>query len=111
MARLGSILLFTLVRLAFFVVPLAVLLLILPSGQTFRFIAAILAALIGVSLSLLFLDRLRTPVAGALRDSRAPREDGVTDDSDNDYENALLDAVEGQIPEKAKAKPDPTSTP
>ena len=94
MARLGSILLFTLVRLAFFVVPLVILLMVLPQGQIFQFIAAVIAALMGVSLSILFLDKLRSPLVRTLRESRRPREEGVADDADNDFENAALDEAQ-----------------
>ena len=84
------IVLFTLLRLAVFIVPLLVLVLF---GVT-PWIAAIWAAVIGMAVSLLVLNRFRNPVAERLHDSRTKQKAAPGFDEESDLENAALDAAE-----------------
>lgn len=85
-----SVVLFSLLRLAVFAVPLALLLVIgTPLGLP-AWASALWAAVIGIALSLLFLNRFRDPVSTTLHDTRTqPRS---TSDAESDLENSLLDA-------------------
>lgn len=80
---------YTVLRILFFAVPFA-LLMLLPIGREFYWLSAIFAALIGLSLSVLLLRRPLEDVTTALADRRARRrarsdediEDAATDDAD-----------------------------
>ncbi|WP_345800165.1 DUF4229 domain-containing protein [Microbacterium sp. AZCO] len=85
-----SALLYTVLRLLAFIVPFAILMLF-PVFQELYWLAAIFAALIGLSLSLLFLRRPLDDVSAGLADRRERRKraDRV---SDEDIEDAASDA-------------------
>lgn len=88
-----SALLYTVLRLLAFLVPFGILML-LPIFQALPWLAAIFAALIGLSLSLLFLRRPLTSVTSELaeRRARSPRRSGA--DRDAEIEDAAVeDAV------------------
>lgn len=92
--RARSALVYTVLRLLAFLVPLGILLLF-PVFQELPWLAAIFAALIGFSLSLLFLRRPLENVTGGLAARRAER--GATGrrtgaEADADAEDAALDA-------------------
>ncbi|MBB3159254.1 ABC-type siderophore export system fused ATPase/permease subunit [Microbacterium proteolyticum] len=92
--RARSALVYTVLRLLAFLVPLGVLLLF-PVFQELPWLAAIFAALIGFSLSLLFLRRPLENVTGGLAERRAERaatgrRTGA--ETDADAEDAALDA-------------------
>jgi ABC-type siderophore export system fused ATPase/permease subunit len=71
--RARSALVYTVLRLLAFVVPLGILLLF-PVFQELPWLAAVFAALIGLSLSLLFLRRPLDQVTGDLAERRAARQ-------------------------------------
>ena len=87
-----SVVLFSLLRLAVFVVPLILLLVIgTPLGLP-TWAAALWAAVIGIALSLLFLNRFRDPVSTTLHETRAAPK--APSDAESDLENDVLDAQE-----------------
>jgi uncharacterized protein involved in exopolysaccharide biosynthesis len=69
-------LVYTVLRLLAFLVPLAILWLFFPIFREFWWLAAIFAALIGVSLSLLFLRAPLTDASARLQERREGRVSG-----------------------------------
>jgi len=92
--KVRSAIVYTVLRLLAFLVPFAVLMLF-PVFRELYWLAAIFAALIGLSLSLLFLRRpLQDATAGmAVR----PRKPGKAP-SDEDVEDAAADAADDSQP-------------
>ena len=89
--KVRSALVYTVLRLLAFFVPFAILMLF-PVFRELYWLAAIFAALIGLSLSLLFL---RRPLISATEGlSERPRKAPKTP-SDEDVEDAASDAAEG----------------
>lgn len=86
-----SALVYTVLRLLAFLVPFGILMLF-PVFQSLYWLAAIFAALIGLSLSLLFLRRPLTEVTTSLAERRAKDASASTDEEDED---AAADAVTG----------------
>lgn len=86
-----SALLYTVLRLLAFLVPFGILMLF-PVFQSLYWLAAIFAALIGLSLSLLFLRRPLTEVTTGLAERRRATKDA---DSDADAEDAAAAEVTG----------------
>ncbi len=82
MKKLPPLLVYTVLRLLAFLVPLAIMWLFFPIFREFWWLAALFAALIGISISLLFL---RSPLSEASRElyvrrgERAPRDEDVED--------------------------------
>lgn len=72
MSKLPAALSYTVLRLAFFLVPLGAMLLT-PIFQEYWWLAIILSALIGLSLSIVFLSGLRERTASNLERRRAKR--------------------------------------
>ncbi|WP_295791609.1 DUF4229 domain-containing protein [uncultured Microbacterium sp.] len=100
--RARSALVYTVLRLLAFVVPLVILLLF-PVFQELPWLAAIFAALIGLSLSLLFLRRPLDDVTGGLAERRAQRQASgrrTGAETDADAEDAVVDATrpDGETP-------------
>ncbi|MGC0369764.1 DUF4229 domain-containing protein [Microbacterium sp. SLBN-111] len=98
--RARSALVYTVLRLLAFVVPLGILLLF-PVFQELPWLAAVFAALIGLSLSLLFLRRPLDQVTGDLAERRearraANRRTGA--ERDADVEDAVVDAATDDRP-------------
>lgn len=92
--RARSALVYTVLRLLAFLVPLGILLLF-PVFRELPLVAAIFAALIGLSLSLLFLRRPLDRVTGGLAERRAARaaERRSGAEADADLEDAVVDAA------------------
>jgi hypothetical protein len=88
-------LVYTVLRLLAFLVPFGILM-IFPIFRQQYWLAAVFAALIGLSLSLLFLRRPLDEVSRALAERReaARREAGRTQPTDEDVEDAAADAVD-----------------
>lgn len=76
---------YTVLRILFFLVPFGILML-LPIGREFYWLSAIFAALIGLSLSVIFLRRPLDEVSASLAERRARR----TDATDEQIEDAAL---------------------
>jgi Protein of unknown function (DUF4229) len=86
--RVRSALVFTVLRLLAFLVPFGIMMLF-PILREYAWIAAIFAALIGLSLSLLFLRRPLDDLTADLAERRERRRQPVTDE---DVEDAATDA-------------------
>lgn len=82
------VLVYTLLRLLAFLVPLVILWFLFPGMP---WVAAIMAAAIGASLSIIFLRRPREEVSTRIYAARQKR----TKVTDDDVEDAVLDATEG----------------
>ena len=106
--RARSVLLYTVLRLLAFLVPLGILLLF-PVFQELPWLAAVFAALIGLSLSVLFLRRPLEDVTTGMRQSRDRRlaAESPAHDKDADAEDAAADTV-GAEP---TASPDSPASP
>lgn len=65
---------YTVLRLLFFLVPFG-LLMLLPIGREFYWLSAIFSALIGLSLSMIFLRRPLEEATGSIAARRAARRD------------------------------------
>ena len=85
-----SVVWYSLLRLTFFVVPFG-LMMLLPYFWEFPWLAAIFAALIGLSLSVIFLRKRRDAVAETLsaRRNRVRHDDAAVEDAA--VEDAALD--------------------
>jgi len=93
--RARSALVYTVLRLLAFLVPLGILLLF-PVFRELPWLAAVFAALIGLSLSLLFLRRPLDHVTGDLAERRAERRAAnrrTAAERDADVEDAVVDST------------------
>lgn len=90
MKKLPPLLVYTVLRLLAFLVPLAIMWFFFPIFRDFWWLAALFAALIGVSVSLLFL---RAPLSDASRDLHERRMSSTRrqDPTDEDIEDASQD--------------------
>jgi hypothetical protein len=93
-----SAIVYSVLRLLAFLVPFGIMMLF-PIMREYYWLAAIFAALIGLSLSLLFLRKPLDDVTTGLADRRAKARASV---SDEDAEDAAADAA-GTDPEAPKA--------
>lgn len=82
-----SVLVYTVLRLLAFLVPFGIMMLF-PFFREYYWLAAIFAALIGLSLSVLFLRRPLEQVSAGLAERRAALRE---DTSDEDIEDAATD--------------------
>jgi len=96
-----SAIVYSVLRLLAFLVPFGILMLF-PVMQTYYWLAAIFAALIGLSLSLLFL---RKPLEDATSGLAARRTEARTAVSDEDAEDAAADAAATPAAPAAPAAP------
>jgi len=95
-----SAIVYSVLRLLAFLVPFGIMMLF-PIMREYYWLAAIFAALIGLSLSLLFLRKPLDDVTTGLADRRAKARSSV---SDEDAEDAAADAASGtDAPETPKA--------
>lgn len=78
-----SALVYTVLRLLFFLVPFG-LLMLLPIGREYYWLSAVFAALIGLSLSLIFLRRPLDDVTTSLAARRAEAKRNPTDEEVED---------------------------
>jgi len=86
-------LVYTVLRLLAFLVPLAILWFFLPIFREFWWLAAIFAALIGMSISMLFLRTPLTDVSARLQERRESRSSGGQADAEAE-DRAIDDANE-----------------
>lgn len=89
----SSVLVYTVLRLLFFLVPLAVMWLFFPIFREYWWLAALFAMIIGLSLSLIFLRKPLSDVSAGLSQRRTRRS---VEDDDAAYED---DTVEGDTAE------------
>lgn len=92
-----SALVYSVLRLLAFLVPFGILMLF-PVMQTYYWLAAIFAALIGLSLSILFLRKPLDDVTTGLAERRAKSRAAA---SDEETEDAAADAAANEGPDKA----------
>ncbi|MDQ0728415.1 DUF4229 domain-containing protein [Microbacterium sp. W4I20] len=90
MKKSAPFLVYTVLRLLAFLVPLAILWFFFPIFREFWWLAAIFAALIGVSISLLFLRAPLTDASARLHERRESRVSGGEADAE-----AEDDAIDG----------------
>jgi len=88
----APILVYTVLRLLAFLVPLAILWLFFPIFREFWWLAAIFAALIGMSISMLFLRTPLTDASARLQERRASRSSGGQ--ADADAEDQAIDGAD-----------------
>jgi Protein of unknown function (DUF4229) len=96
-----SALVYSVLRLLAFLVPFGILMLF-PVFRDLYWLAAIFAALIGLSLSLLFLRRPLTEVTTGLAERRTKTKPSI---SDEDVEDAATDATAAPQPASADERP------
>jgi L-lactate permease len=92
-------LVYTVLRLLAFLVPLAILWFFFPIFREYWWLAAIFAALIGMSISMLFLRRPLTDASVRLAERRESRASGSQ--ADADAEDQAVDATDS--PDEPKA--------
>lgn len=90
-----SAVVYTVLRLLFFFVPFGVLMLF-PIGREYYWLSALFAALIGLSLSMLFL---RRPLDDMTSGLAARREARLSAQRDEEVEDAATDAARGAAPD------------
>lgn len=98
--KLPSVVVYTVLRLLAFAVPLG-LMLLLPIFRANWWLAAIFAALIGLALSMLFLRRPLSDVSAGLAERRAARRRIA----DEDVEDAVIDSAD-ERPEEQRRVPE-----
>ena len=89
--KLPPVLVYTVLRLLAFLVPFGVLM-IFPVFRELYWLAAVFAALIGLSISILFLRRPLAQVSQSVESRRSAAPKAVTDE---DIEDAAADAPRG----------------
>ncbi|GAA1961580.1 DUF4229 domain-containing protein [Microbacterium deminutum] len=90
-----SALVYTVLRLLAFIVPFAILMLF-PVMREYYWLAAIFAALIGLSLSVIFLRRPLDEISTGLAERRARARAASSVETDESAEDAAADAAEGR---------------
>lgn len=88
MKKPPPLLVYTLLRLLAFLVPLAIMLVFFPPFREYWLLATLFAALIGVSISLIFL---RAPLSEASRSIHELRQRRSTPTVDEDFEDSASD--------------------
>jgi uncharacterized protein involved in exopolysaccharide biosynthesis len=87
----APLLVYTVLRLLAFLVPLAILWFFFPIFREFWWLAAIFAALIGMSISMLFLRTPLTDASARIQERRSGRSAG--EQADADAEDAVVDSA------------------
>ncbi|MEV4737749.1 MULTISPECIES: DUF4229 domain-containing protein [unclassified Microbacterium] len=96
MKKPAPLLVYTVLRLLAFLVPLAILWFFFPIFREFWWLAAVFAALIGVSISMLFLRAPLTDASARIQERRDSRSAGER--ADADAEDAAIDADDADHP-------------
>ncbi|PVE94761.1 MULTISPECIES: DUF4229 domain-containing protein [unclassified Microbacterium] len=91
MKKTAPFLVYTVLRLLAFLVPLAILWFFFPIFREFWWLAAIFSALIGVSISMLFLRAPLTDASARLLERRESRTSGARTDADAEAEDEAID--------------------
>lgn len=95
--RTRSAVVYTILRLLAFLVPFGIMMLF-PIMQELYWLSAMFAALIGLSLSLLFLRRPLDDVSSGLAERRAQRIRHTAADDDADLEDAANESLQHDRP-------------
>ncbi|KAA9111471.1 DUF4229 domain-containing protein [Microbacterium rhizomatis] len=103
--KLPPVLVYTVLRLLAFLVPFGILMLF-PLFQQFYWLAAIFAALIGLSLSMLFLRRPLAQVSAQVQQRRAKAPSSAS--KDEDIEDAAADAAASTTTQSGATRTAPT---
>lgn len=93
--KIRSFLTYTILRLAFFLVPLGVMMLF-PAFRNMWWLAVIFAALIGIALSVIFLQKPRAQMSEDLYERRKQRTTKTAREVDEEIENDANDAARGE---------------
>ncbi|WP_334150620.1 DUF4229 domain-containing protein [Microbacterium sp.] len=101
----APLLVYTVLRLLAFLVPLAILWFFFPIFREFWWLAAIFAALIGTSISMLFLRRPLSEASTVIHERRQGRGDSARQ-ADADAEDSVLDGAEGADARESAASTD-----
>ncbi len=91
--RSRSVVLYTLLRLAFFLVPLGIMMLF-PAFWGMWWLAVLFAALIGLSLSIIFLQKPRGAVSEGIYESQKRRTKKSAREIDEDIEDQANQAAQ-----------------
>lgn len=97
-----SVVVYTLLRLAFFLVPLGVMMMF-PAFWGVWWLAVIFAGLIGFSLSIIFLQKPRAEIAAGLDKRQRVRTDKTAREIDEDIENAANEALSDEGPRQERS--------
>ena len=92
MKNRAPLLVYTVLRLLAFLVPLAIMWFFFPIFREFWWLAAVFAALIGMSISVLFLRAPLTDASSRLHERRAHR--ASAGQADADAEDEVVDAAD-----------------
>ncbi|WP_375385536.1 DUF4229 domain-containing protein [uncultured Microbacterium sp.] len=101
--KLPPVLVYSVLRLLAFLVPFGILMLF-PLFQQFYWLAAIFAALIGLSLSMLFLRRPLSEISTRVEQRRASAKRSAP--NDEDIEDAAAAAAAGTTTTSASSRPE-----
>ncbi|MFB7842747.1 DUF4229 domain-containing protein [Microbacterium sp. NPDC056052] len=97
--KLPPLLVYSVLRLLAFLVPLGILWFFFPIFREFWWLAALFAALIGISISLLFLRNPLSDASRAIYAKRASKVDSAPSDEDiEDIEDTEPSGAEGSDP-------------
>ncbi|WEK60793.1 MAG: DUF4229 domain-containing protein [Candidatus Microbacterium colombiense] len=102
----APLLVYTVLRLLAFLVPLAILWFFFPIFREFWWLAAIFAALIGTSISMLFLRRPLSEASAELHERREGR--GSQRQADADAEDAVTEGAPEDSVTEEPGTPGPT---
>lgn len=101
--KFPPLLVYSVLRLLAFLVPLGILWFFFPIFREYWLLAALFSALIGVSLSLLFLREPLSASSRKIHDRRAARE---TEIRDEDIEDSIADHAQGATPQQPTDRPE-----
>jgi len=93
--KIRSLLTYTILRLAFFLVPLGVMMLF-PAFRNLWWLAVIFAGLIGIALSVIFLQKPRAQMSEDLYERKQQRTNKTDRELDEEIENEANEAAQGE---------------
>lgn len=93
--KIRSLLTYTILRLAFFLVPLGVMMLF-PAFRNMWWLAVIFAAFIGIALSVLFLQKIRAQMSADLYERQQNRKTKTARELDEEIENEANEAAQDE---------------
>jgi len=93
--KIRSLLTYTILRLAFFLAPLGVMMLF-PQFRSLWWLAVIFAAFIGIALSVIFLQKPRAQMSAELYERRQARTTKTGRELDEEFENEANEAAQDE---------------